>query len=666
MRAPSSRETGILLGGCLLLGLLGFSPWGLWERDEGRYADAAREMLERRDFVTPRIDGAVFLDKPPLVYWVTAASLTLWGRSETGARFGQLLFATGVLLVTRRIGILLWDRRRAGSALLALASSLLFFASSHILTLDMGLAFFVSLALLCFLKGYRSGESGAPAYLGMFAAAGGAVLTKGPIGAVLPALTVACFLIPRGEWRRAREFPWLRGVLLFAAIVAPWFVAVSAANPEFVRYFFVHEHLERFATGVHRHGGAWWYYLAVLGAGLMPWSLLLPAHLVRYRSELRRLTGDLSAEAPAFLWAWLAPGLVLFSLSQSKLPFYVVPLLPAAALLLAPMIERAQMDAARRPTLLWPSSILLIGAFGWVVLRHGSEEWTFLRRAGIGWPLVASVAVLAGGAVLLGYTLARNGRRVGALLTTTFLWMAACYSIFAVIGRSGFLNHTRRFASVLAAEALASEPVYAYRCYLRGLPFYLNETVGLVSPHTDDLRLAKVTRHDAATFREESDLVADFQGAGRVFVVSRRRDLQELQRRVARPLFILERSLDHDLVSNHLGAGSSRRLRDLLETGGAGLEADLERAARLVPGGKVTMIAIALVAGRPIVVLSMQSAGAAHEVSFPIGRPADATVETGDRGCDEEEDRTVCLLRLATSSLQAAEAGRLLRTCIGG
>src|SRR5262245_3951415 len=93
-----------LIGCAALLFLLGASPWGLWERDEGRYADVAREMLQRGDFLTPRIDGAVFLDKPPLIYWVTAASLAVWGPGDTGARFGQVLLAAGILLVTRAIG----------------------------------------------------------------------------------------------------------------------------------------------------------------------------------------------------------------------------------------------------------------------------------------------------------------------------------------------------------------------------------------------------------------------------------------------------------------------------------------------------------------------------------------------------------------------------------
>ncbi|HYS79013.1 MAG TPA: glycosyltransferase family 39 protein, partial [Candidatus Dormibacteraeota bacterium] len=470
MRRPSLRRPAVLLGCCVLLVLLGVSPWGLWERDEGRYADAARGMLESGDFVTPRIDGAVFLDKPPLVYWVTAASLALWGRGETGARFGQVLFAAGVLLVTRRAGILLSGRRRGNVALIILASSLLFFAAGHILTLDMALAFFVALALLLFLMGYRAGSPGGrPAYLGMFAAAAAAVLTKGPIGAVLPALTIACFLIPRGETRRAKEIPWIRGLLLFAVIVAPWYVAVSAANPEFPRYFLVHEHLERFATTVHRHPGAWWYYLAVLAAGLMPWSLMLPADLLRFHARLRDAAGAPRGEAPAFLWAWLAPGLVLFTLSQSKLALYVLPLLPAAALLLAPAIERNLDETTRRSMFLWPSSFLALVAAGTFVLRQRREDWEYLKRAGVGWPLLLSVVSLAGGAMLLGDLLARRRRAAAALVTSAFLWMAACYAVLAVVGRIDYFNLTKHFATVVRAERAAAEPVYAYQCYLRGL-----------------------------------------------------------------------------------------------------------------------------------------------------------------------------------------------------
>src|SRR5881409_181921 len=124
MNQLSMGRLGPLLGLCLLLPLLGVSRWGLWERDEGRYADAAREMLDSGDFVTPRINGTVFLDKPPLVYWVTAASLAALGHNEVGARFGQIVFALLTLLAVREIGRLLFHRRRANITVIVLASSI--------------------------------------------------------------------------------------------------------------------------------------------------------------------------------------------------------------------------------------------------------------------------------------------------------------------------------------------------------------------------------------------------------------------------------------------------------------------------------------------------------------------------------------------------------------
>lgn len=543
-----------LAGSCLLLFLLGVSPWGLWERDEGRYADAAHEMLERRDFVTPRIDGAVFLDKPPLVYWVTAASLALWGRSETGARFGQLLFAAGTLLVTRRIGILLFGRRRANLAVIVLASSVLFFTASHILTLDLALSFFVALTLLFFLKGDRAGTASSRPYLGMFAAAAGGVLTKGLIGAVLPAMTIACFFTLRREWRRARGIPWIRGSLLFLLIAAPWYVAVSIANPEFPRYFFLHEHLDRFATSVHRHQGGWWYYPAVLAAGLMPWSLMLPAGLFRGRSPGRPAVEALRQEAPALLWSWIVPGFLFLTAAQSKLPLYVLPLLPPAALLIASWLNRGLEETSYRALFLWPAVLLIVVAGGTAALWHRHDEWDFLERARIATPLALLVTALAGGALLLGHLLGRRGRHVAGLAAMACLWMAACYAVLVVIGRVNFFNETKHFASVLRQERLAGEAVYAYECYLRGLPFYLNRTVGLVSPHGDDLRIGREFRHDPETFPDEASLLASLQGDSRVFVVVRHEDLQALQRRAGRPLYILARSRLHDLTSNRLGA----------------------------------------------------------------------------------------------------------------
>jgi 4-amino-4-deoxy-L-arabinose transferase-like glycosyltransferase len=644
-RSPSSRIWPLLGSGVLLL-LLGVSPWGLWERDEGRYADAAREMLARGDFITPRIDGAVFLDKPPLVYWVTAASLSLWGHGETGARFGQILFAAGILLVTRRIGFLLFERRRANVALTVLASSVGFFAACHLLTLDLGLAFFVSLSLLLFLKGYRAGAEGSRWYLGMCAAVAGGVLTKGPIGAVLPAITIACFLTLRREWRRAREIPWVGGALLFFAIVTPWYVAVSIANPEFAGYFFVHEHLERFGTTVHRHPGAWYYYLAVFAAGLMPWSLLLPLQLPRIRWRPPGLFAALQQEAPAFLWSWVLPGLLFFSVAQSKLPLYVLPLFPAAALLIATLIDREIQDGSYGTLFLWPSMLLVVAGAGAAVLWHRHNEWEFLQRAGIAFPLGVLVATLAAGALLSGAFLARRGRHLAGLAMAAVLWMAGCYAVLGVVGRVNFFNETKHFATILRQEMRRGEPVYAYQCYLRGLPFYLRETVGLVSPHSDDLKLGRLYGHDPGTFPDEASFLRVLGGDGRVFVVVRQEDLQPLQKRVGRPLYILARSSTYELLSNRLGADRERALRALLDATRFDLETALARAVRVVPGASIDLIEIERLRGEPTCTVRASQGASRLEISIPMARPAQLTV-SGDDPAGEESGEEDHLLRLS-------------------
>lgn len=665
MPRPLFSRLWPIAGSCLLLFLLGASPWGLWERDEGRYADVAREMLERRDFITPRIDGTVFLDKPPLVYWMTAASLALWGPGETGARFGLLLFALGTLLVTRRIGFLLYGRRGANLSAIVLASSVLFYTASHVLTLDLALAFFVSLTLFFFLKGYGAGEAGTGSYAGMFAAAAGGVMTKGLIGALLPALAIASFLTLRRDWRRMRDLPWARGILLFLLIAAPWYIAVSIANPEFPRYFFLREHLERFASVVHRHQGGWWYYLAVLAAGLMPWSLMLPAWLLGRRAPGACTGGVLRREAPAFLWSWVAPGMLFFTVAQSKLPLYILPLMPPVALLIASALERHLEQKPHRWLFLWPSIVLIVYAgLKGVIWLHPLERES-LAQAGVGPALTAVAAALAGGALLLGYLLARRGRHLAGLAAAACLWMAACLALFTVIGRVNFVNETGHFASVLRAERQRGERVCAYRCYLRGLPFYLHETVGLVSPHSDDIRLGWESSHDQATFPDEASLFASLRGDSRAFVVVRDKDLQALQRSTGWPLYILAQSDQYDLVSNRLGARRLRELQEVLGTLGLDLDSAIDRAARSVDGSEVTMIEIERLAGVPTCALEVRRGGSRFEVSFPIDHPALVSVSQESQASEEtgEEDH---LLRLAPPTGSVAEIPRLLRAAAGG
>jgi 4-amino-4-deoxy-L-arabinose transferase-like glycosyltransferase len=553
---PLGRTAWAILAAFALLGvLLSLSPWGLWDPDEGRYADVARLMLERHDFVTPRVDGVVMLDKPPLVYWVTAASLAVWGNNERGARFGQTLFALGILAIAFEVAWLLYRDRRALITVLILGSSVGFFVAGHFLTHDLGLSFFVGLTLLCFLEGWRAGAGSAAAtrwYLGMFAAAAGGALTKGPVAIVLAGMTGLAFIALVGGWRRLREIPWVRGTLLFLVITVPWFIAVSIANPEFLEYFFIHEHLTRFATTVHHRQGPLYYYLVVGAGGLLPWTPLLFMRMARGPRRLAALAAALRREDTAFLFAWVAPTLAFFSISQSKLPAYILPIFPALAIVVAVVLDDILRRRARRAAIwLAPLVAPLAILAGAAVYAHGhAREWSSVPGGMQVWPIFAAVGALGVAAQAAGWLFDRRRRPLLGLAVSSACWAVAWFVLMAAAGRAGSLNETRHLVHVLRREGAEARAVYNYRCYLRGIPFYLRHSIHLVQPSEDDIELARTKHPDPDVFPSLDDLVAALRGEPRVFVILPIRYLERLQTAAGRPLSVLETTARYVLVSN--------------------------------------------------------------------------------------------------------------------
>ncbi len=635
----------------LLLGVFVFlletSPWGLWDRDEGRYADVAQRMLDSGDFITPRMNGFVFLDKPPLVYWVTAGSLTLWGSNETGARFGQFLFAAGTLFFVHRIGRLLFDERRALLAVLVLASAAGFFVSSHILTLDLGLTFFLTLTLLAFLKGWRAVPRGSWWYLLMFAAAALGVLSKGLVGVLLPAMMIACFLTLRGRWYRCREVPWLGGALLSLAIATPWFVLVSIRHPEFPAYFFLHEHLARFASDVHHRSGQSYYYLAVLSLGMLPWSLILPAQLARTHGPLRGVLSLPRSEASAFIFSWIVPGLLFFTAARSKLPLYILPVFPAAALAMAAALDHdLRKEALAGKHLWWPGMFLIVLAIGTASIWGIRQDWMLKVRAEVAWPVWAMVGALAAAAFLSGFLLVRQGRILAGAGAAALLWMAACYGALAVAGRVNFYNESRHFAQVLREERTPAEKVYGYRCYLRGLPFYLRDTVELVSFHSDDIEVGTYDKNEGGGVLSEKDFFSRFAGDTRAFVVARHRDLPAMQHKAGMPLYVLAESHDHYLVSNQLGPRQRRQIAEIFGTARIDLAWAEARAASLLPGARIEMIEVERQGTEIMLALQMYRDEKRYEVRFPLPGPGEPTLQE-ENGVSEEDGEEVHILRLA-------------------
>ena len=307
----------------------------LFNPDEGRYAEIPREMLASGSWLVPRLNGLVYIEKPPLQYWATAASFAVFGATEWAARLYTGVCGLLTVLVAWFTADRLWGRSTAWRAGLMTASSLLVVLVSHHLTLDMSLTFFLTtmVASFCLAQHYRDEPSRARRWMWCaWVAAALAVLTKGIVALVLPGLTLVLYSLLQGDrtvWRRLSP---VSGVVLLLLIAAPWFVLMQREVPQFFDFFFVREHFQRFLTRISDRYEPWWFFIPILVVGCLPW--LLPAGravLFGWRTSPAR--GQFNARR--FLWVWVVVTLCFFSASDSKLVPYILPLFPPLALLMA-------------------------------------------------------------------------------------------------------------------------------------------------------------------------------------------------------------------------------------------------------------------------------------------------------------------------------------------
>ncbi|HXC38254.1 MAG TPA: glycosyltransferase family 39 protein, partial [Burkholderiales bacterium] len=315
----------------------------LVKADEGRYAEIPREMVASGDWLTPRLNGFKYFEKPALQYWATAAAFSVFGLHDWAARLWPALTGfLGVLLVWL-IGNRAFGPPVGLASAAVLASSGIYAFVGHFLTLDMGVSVFMSATVLFCMMGQRDGTAPRAErnwMLAAWAAAALAMLSKGLIGIVLPGAAFAAYVLLARDWRRLARLHWLPGLALFLLIAAPWFIAVSLANQEFFHFFFIHEHFERFLTKQHGRYQPFWYFVPVLALGATPWLFSLAAGFANackgkavYVAPEVKLSRMRSFNSERFLALWCAVVFLFFSASDSKLGSYILPLFPAAALL---------------------------------------------------------------------------------------------------------------------------------------------------------------------------------------------------------------------------------------------------------------------------------------------------------------------------------------------
>jgi len=486
----SVRERWVYAGVVSLLVLTSLSTLArrpLFNSDEGRYAEIPREMLHGGDWVIPHLNGLAYIEKPPLQYWATALSFKVLGESAFSARLYGALTAFGtvalVWLLAARIRGGEWGWRAAA----VLCGMLIFVALSQLLTLDMSLTFYMTLGLVGFLlaqhatEGSTSSDAHAARGWMLLAWTGAAlgVLTKGVVAAAIPAAVLILYsLLTRdfAPWRRL-SLQW--GLPLFLVLTVPWHWLATLRLPDFLQFFFVHEHVARYLTPSADREEPWWFIGAVFLAGSVPWTL--PTLRVVAGGWRERGASPGKFNAAFFLWIWVVFVGVFFSLSDSKLMPYILPAMPPLAILIALLppgtLKRDFRNTAAVTAI--AGAALLYASFHWPALVASSDRGAYFLPLEKPVRQIAALLMVTGAFVLVQRS--RDAAR-DATRASIFLGAGWCLAWLLLVRAAALVAPIYSGIDLAAAfpAAAGDAPLYSVGTYDQTLPFYLRRTVTLV------------------------------------------------------------------------------------------------------------------------------------------------------------------------------------------
>ena len=472
-----------LLTAAFFLYAIGSARLPLLGPDEPRYSQVAREMLESGDFITPTLGGTPWFEKPVLLYWMQDACYALFGVNEWAARFPSILAALFcVWVVASTVRRYSRDEPAFLTGLVA-ATSLFFIVFAHAATFDMLLTACVAASLCSFLIFEQEGRS-KWLWLG-YAAAGAGVLAKGFVAPIVIGLTMFLYLVVSGKLGRINQYRPVAGSLLAAAVAAIWILPVTLIHgTRFWDDFFIQHHLMRYTTSHFHRSGGLLYYLPVLLLGCYPWlgALFLKSESFKNATSLRRMA-----------WCWFAGTVAFFSLSQSKLPGYILPAMPAFAILAGLSLYDA-MRKRRKVTVLF----LFFHTLMVLALIIGSRK---IPLPGI--EAFALPAIIAALSVAALYLFLKNRPRAALFANAAIPAVAALFAIYIVFPFTS-LDETRTLAAAVLPELNDNQKVLLFNDYDFPMVFYTDARVALTSTgyfppvKTDRDLLIYLKRHNKA------------------------------------------------------------------------------------------------------------------------------------------------------------------------
>lgn len=534
-----------LVLGSLFFILLGSRP--LFVPDEGRYAEIAREMAASGDYVTPYLNQIKYFEKPVLFYWLGAAAIKVGGLNLWSIRSINALLGLLTCLLTYITGRKLYDRKTGFLAAIILGTSALYFVMAHMISLDLPVTAFLTATLCAFILAnqYPPGKTRRYYLWGAATAAGLAVLTKGLIGIVFPAMIVGLWIICLWQWQRLKHLYLISCIAIFLLITAPWHILVSLYNPEFFYFYFIEQHFLRYTTMDVGHYQPVWFFIPALIIGFFPWIVFLPQALASAIPTSWRQRQTYQTEL--FLLIWAFGIFAFFSFSKSKLIPYILPVLPPLALLTARYLAMQSLKASKG---------MVIGFFALLVMSVliGYGFHVFTHQTDLPDPIWATLYLCAASSVLVIGSLAScyyivwrtTIDAMSALITTTWLFLLAIMTAMPSIDTRSILP----IATAIKKLAAPGDEVITYKQYYQDLPFYLRHRVSIVDWRNE---LTYGMQHQATSqwMLNETGFWQRWHGKPRIFVVLSQNEFDKLvEKNPKEEFFTLKYTINNILISN--------------------------------------------------------------------------------------------------------------------
>ncbi len=454
--------------------------------DEGRYAEVAREMVVTGDYVTPRVNGVAFLDKPVLYYWLQAAAINLFGIKEWALRFFPALLGVLGCVVTYICGRHLFNRRIGLMSAIILATTPLYFGGSHYANLDLEVAVFISCALLFFISAMqRIDKLRIYFFFAAYISAALAFLTKGLIGIVFPCMIIGTWMILLGHLNVLKKIYLVSGLILMTIIVLPWYVLVQKANPGFLHYFFITQQVSRFlSAGAFNNPSPFWFYLPIVLIGFFPWSSFLPQALGMSLHNVWKARHAHQTEL--FLLLWLIIVFVFFSIPHTKTISYILPIFPAAALLISHFLSTCWENTKQKSITLGITHLIIIGtSLAAILLAMPYYHWIDFAPAFNSYATLLAI-VFIGGSIFSLLSIQSKTLLPLFMICASF---SALFLFILVMGTTHLnLNTAKPLIDELQFIIKPQDEVVTYFKYYQDVPLYLERRITIVANwHAPDI-----------------------------------------------------------------------------------------------------------------------------------------------------------------------------------